>query len=571
MPMPAPAPIPVATAEARPAPSATGAYLDDLARIDALLDRARRPPALRSPRMLVPNPERFAGKFGAGTNTYYTRFDEALRDNWQNALVLTRSEFVYELLRHRQWPVVGLSWHVEVDDPKDEDQRRAADRLTQLIDAIPGLQSMRLYLSNHLWYGKYAAQLAWGKVRVDGREQTTIVDHEPVNGDSLVYKHDKTPGVMVRPDWEPRPADAPHVEEANDSWVQLTDRGRALFLYDQYWRDHFIISNFEPDGPDFLFEGDKAAAIFGLGLRGRLYWALENRETLRMWLYDALQRIGVNGMLYGFYDLGNPEAAKRTLLALKMLIRDNVTAFPWDGKSQRPPDKIEHIEPSNVGYEILFKEIERLEESMRRAVLGQSLSGQAEATGLGSEVAELHRTTREQVIRFDADSQAQSLTRDLIGPLIRLNDWEWRGQTLRGRLPFRARFAFDLDRANARERSEIITAALGWGLEISKEAAYRDTGLSPPKDPSDVLRQQQPAAPGMGPGGPGGPDGAGAPGNGNLLDKLRARHGLPPVGGNGKPAPNGKKTFAMPGAGPAKLPAPTATNGTPRETHHDAA
>ena len=38
---------------------------------------------------------------------------------------------------------------------------------------------------------------------------------------------------------------------------------------------------------------------------------------------------GVNGMLYGFYEPDCPEAQRATIAALKALMRDNVTAFPY--------------------------------------------------------------------------------------------------------------------------------------------------------------------------------------------------------------------------------------------------
>src|SRR6185437_16104067 len=91
-------------------------------------------------------------------------------------------------------------------------------------------------------------------------------------------------------------------------YIGNTDRGRAIFLRDPYWRDRFIISEFEPSDFDWMFEGSFAGGVHGVGLRSRLYWGWKLRTTLLGWTVDALQRIGVNGMLYGYYEDGNPES-----------------------------------------------------------------------------------------------------------------------------------------------------------------------------------------------------------------------------------------------------------------------
>lgn len=442
-------------------------------------------------RLPITHTDQFAARYGSGYSVYWSRFDEALRDSWPNALAMRRSAFIQELISHRQLPVVSLPWHIEVDDPKDVDQQRAAERLTQLVDAIPRFQSMRLYLAEAIWQGKHGSQLAWGRVMIDGKSGVTITDHEPVDGDSIVYKYDKTPGILVRSDWVPgSDHDNRFIESPDKNWIQQADRGRAIFLYDQFWRDHFVIQNFSPSSTDFYFEGDKAASIFGVGFRSRLYWDFQFREELRSWRSDALQRIGVNGMLYGFYESGNPASMKAVIQSLKLIIRDNVTAFPVEKGSE--PQEIKHIEPSAVGYEVINQCVSDLEDTMRRAVLGQSLSSEAQATGLGSGVADLHKSTFEHIIRYDAISQQETLTKDILGPMVRFNDWEYKGEVLRGNLPFRCRLVYSIDKANVQERSQVIFGAYDRGFELDREQCYDDLGLASPKDPANVLKKPEP-------------------------------------------------------------------------------
>ncbi len=276
---------------------------------------------------------------------------------------------------------------------------------------------MRLYLSEDKWQGKYGSQVAWGQVMIDGRPRTTIVQHEPIDGDSIVYKWDRTPGILVRSTWSPSStADNRWIEAPNPDWIQQTERARALFLYDQYWRDHFVISQFEESSADFLHRGEKAAAIFGLGLRDRMYHDFQLREELRSWMADALERFSVNGGYYAFYEEGNDANKEAVIAAVKQFMRDFVTAFP-----RKPGAKdtagIEHIPPSQYGYDVLFQWIGQIEECLRRCVLGQTLSGEAQSTGLGSKVAELHESTFEHIIRFDAHCQAECITTDILAPI----------------------------------------------------------------------------------------------------------------------------------------------------------
>lgn len=462
-------------------------------------DEIHRIQSLHGGRMLIPHQQQFASRYGAGPNVYWSRFDEAIRDNWHNALAMRRSTFIQELLYHRQLPTVSLPWHVEVDDPKDPDQQRIAERISKGIEAIPRFASMRLYLGESIWQGKYGSQVVWDRVMIDGKPMVTITDHEPVDGDSIVYKYDKTPGILIRSGWLPgHDADLGAVQPLPPmmaKYVEQADRARAFFLYNQFWRDHFIIQNFVPSSADFLFEGEKAAGIFGVGFRSRIYWDFQFREELRSWRSDALQRIGVNGMLYGFYQSGNPSSMNQVINSLRLLIRDNVTAFPVEPGME--PQEIRHVEPSQVGYDVIDKCVTDLEETIRRAILGQTLSGEAQSTGLGSEVAELHRSTFEHIVRFDAVMQQETLTKDLIGPMIRFNEWEYRGQIHRGKLPFRARIVYSVDKANVEARSKAIQLAYSMGLELDKEAVYTDLGLERPRDPANVLKKPE-GMPGMG-------------------------------------------------------------------------
>jgi hypothetical protein len=50
-------------------------------------------------------------------------------------------------------------------------------------------------------------------------------------------------------------------------------------------------------------------------------------------------------------------------------------------------------------------------------------------------------------LRDDATAQQDTLTDQLVGQIVKRNDWQWRGQMLNGKLPFEPRFVYRMDAA----------------------------------------------------------------------------------------------------------------------------
>lgn len=504
--------------------------------VQPVRDELWRDPLERRREMLrrmvpVPHEQTFAAIYNYGLNIYRTYSDEATRRNWQDALAMKRSDFIHGLMRHRQLPVVGLPFHLESDNPRDEGQKQVVARLTQVINAIPHFQDLKLALSEAIWYGKAGVQYGVAPVQVDGRPATGIVTHEPINGDKIVYRFDafgRTPGILIKTNWTPpRPQDKQYIKKA--------DRGWALFLCDPFYRDRFIIHKFEPTDFDFLFEAEKAAGVHGTGLRDRIYWAWWLREELLSYAMDALQRLSTNGMLYYEYQSGNQADEEAGIAALKMLIRDSVAAVPIQGGQKTGNDAIKHIEISPVGYDILLKFLNYLDDNIRRCILGQdATSGAAgEHRVSTAKTAEAQESTFDSIKRFDATSLAEALTSQLLKRLIRLNYPKG--------LPFGVRLRFPIDRQDVGERAAGLKMAFDMGLELSKRQTYEALGASPPEDDADILKTQQPdpMATLMGGQGPGGN------GNGHSRGGLGQYPPDPQSSTDGSGIPGGAKVPAV--------------------------
>jgi phage gp29-like protein len=429
---------------------------------------------------VLPHHLTFAAVYNSLSQAYRTWQDEAQKNSLTDSLAMRRDGFVYELLCRRWYPVSELPFHLEPDDPNHPGQKSICEELTRIIESTPNFQTLKLQLLEAVWFGKAAVQCDWRETRVNGKRRTAVVYHEPVQGDKIVWKWGGTPGILVHATYDPGPQ--------NRHNVQLTDRGRALFLHDPYFRERFLFHRFEPTDTDYLFEPEQAAAVQGLGIRARIYWVWFLRQELLSWVMDGLQRVSSNGMLYAYYPSGNESAQRAVVNALTDLIRDNVAAFPKDPANDDIGELIHRIEPTGIAYEVLIRMIEWAEGIIRRCIVGQTLTGEPAATGMGSGVAELQETTFQQIVRHDANSLAETLTRDFVGPLVRYNHWDYAGRHYYLQdLPFNIRLKLQAERPDMRERIDAAAKLMQLGVAIDLEDLRDALGFSKPRDAGNAL------------------------------------------------------------------------------------
>lgn len=433
---------------------------------------------------LVPHDLSFSAMFNTATRVFLSRFDEALRRSYKDALALRRDGLVRELLQGRKLPVKRLRWHIEPEDPKDPQQKRVAEQVEKIIRAIPRFRKLRGDLLEAVFFGKAGVQLVWGYKWVDGRKRATITRHKPVNGDKIVHRFDGTPAVMVNSTFRPK-----------DGTIIPTDRGMALLLDKPFYRDRFIIHEYEPTDTDFIYEGDMAEAIHGLGLRSWLWWLWFFRNETLGWSLDALQKIGANGQFVGYVPTGNPAAKDAMIQALIQLSRENVTVIEANPGGMGSPanSAIERYEPSAIAYDVMLQFIGYFDDQMRRVVLGQSLSANAQATGMGSKVAEFHEDTLTHILASDAEDLDETLDEQLVAPIVKYN---W------GRLPFQVRYKSMIDDSNVDKKIETATRLTSIGVQLDATDLREEAGFSPPKQAATSIGGSRADGPeGSGPGG----------------------------------------------------------------------
>ena len=445
---------------------------------------------------VVPHVDTFAGRWNAVNKTYNVYFDQALQDSQANSLAMHNDGFIIKLLRHRQLPAISLPHHIKVEDEDDVEQKQISKVIDAIVSSIKRFQSMKLNLSEAIFWGKSASQICIGPSRVAGNTWNSVVSHFPLNGDKLRYKWDGTPGIVIRAGAqadESEPLD--YILSQYRQYVENTMLGPAIFLKDDFVRDRFIIHEFEPSDVDYIFELQQSQSIKGLGLRSRYYWTWNLRTEVLSWMIDALQRVGANGMLYAFYEDGNYRAMQDTLQSLRLLVKENVSAFPKKGDANLR-DIVQNIEPSQVGYDVMFNLVKHLEEIITTGILGQDLSSSSNATGLGSGVAKFQQSVREDYIMYDAKSLAETLDEDLLrNVILKYNKFIYRGQIYKGiDLPFSIKFEFQINREDVKEKMEAAEALYNMGVPLNMDDLRRITGFAPPKSKANTVINPQIAA-----------------------------------------------------------------------------
>lgn len=120
---------------------------------------------------------------------------------------------------------------------------------------------------------------------------------------------------------------------------------------------------------------------------------------------------------------------------------------------------------------------------IKRYILGQVLSSESAATGLGSGVADLHAETLLQILKSDATNLEETLTCELLESLIRINVqkglWHEPG--------FRPRFVIETEEADVQAKLQAWCNLLDRGLPIRKSDLYDMIGAATPGPGDDVL------------------------------------------------------------------------------------
>lgn len=430
----------------------------------------------------------------------YRPSDEALRDSPENARYMRNDLVVMECIEARQRSTALLNCHVEPDNEKDSTQKHVAGVCTKMMEAIPRFMQYRENLLHAVFFGRYGVANRWRWKPAGGGRRITVDRWRPVHGDKLVWR------------WQP---DDPRWDEDQvgirvglgygamghsvaGRWpiekaaqVSQTDVGLAYFL--RPWERPLLslhkhyIEDGEYETPEY------AGRVHGVGIRSRIYWTWYQKQETLAWLMEYLER-SAGGFEVWFYPWGNDAARQAVEKAARerQSLGRNQLLVPKFLENDQFGQWYDRIEPSMAGAQAL-KEIivEYFGHLLKRYILGQTLTTESGGTGLGSNLADVHLATFLQIVKYDATNLEETLTTELLEPMIRFN-FPWAVG-----IPFRVRI--DTESENAHEKLEALEKAYNMGLKLKAQDLYDVVGATKPQPGDEILdRSSQQQAGGLG-------------------------------------------------------------------------
>lgn len=436
----------------------------------------------------VPHVLTFVGLSGGASKTYLPS-DEALQHSWANAQYMRQDAAIMEPLEVRKRAVALLDWHIEADDPDDPEQARIADEITWILRRIPRFTQYREVLLEAVFYGRYAIVNTCRWMFRKGKALLGVPRWRPLHGDKLVWRWDDDKG-----DYDPESvgirigktsAISDNLRrweswaEANGGEILTTHLGVAYFP-PVHVRDLIVIHRHMVEDGDW-HNPTHAARIFGVGIRSRLYWTWYQKQEALAWLMEYLERSAF-GLELWYYPAGSEQAKQATIEAATERIGNarNILVIPRPAGPEGQMFGVEVIERNMAGASAL-KEIitDYFGHQIKRYILGQTLTTEAHATGLGSNLASIHLDTFLQIVKYDAQNLAETLTSELVAKLVKWN-YPWLPEN-----PLR--LVIQTEKPDTLDRLQALQAAYQMGMAIRARDVRELLGLAEPTADDEIL------------------------------------------------------------------------------------
>ncbi len=424
---------------------------------------------------VVPHAATFIAMMPGGVARVFRPSDEALKESRENARFMRADAAVMECVELRQRAVALLDWRVACDDPADQP---VADLVTRILQRIPRFVQYRENLLSAIWYGRYAVENVFQWDWLEGTKVVRIAGWTPIHGDKLVWRisaktgrWDEAFGIRVG-NLSGLSEEIRAWFEANRRWIEPTDLGLGYFPPPGK-RELLVVHRHQIEDGEYE-ESRNADRVFGVGIRSRIYWVWYQKQQALRWLMEFLERSAF-GIELWYYPSGNLEARQEMLRAAQERVGTgkNILLVPRPPGGEGMVYGVERIEPSMAGAEALRQILaDYFGHQIKRYILGQTLTTEAQATGLGSNLASIHQDTFLQIVRYDAGNLEETLTDQLVRRLVH---WNWPGVD-----PGRFRFEIDVRSPDAMQRLEAVRAAFDMGLKVRPGDLAEMVGLAQP-------------------------------------------------------------------------------------------
>ncbi len=442
----------------------------------------------------VSHVDTFISRYTSLANVYRD-YDEAILDSRDNARFMRNDIGIRECLDSRQRSVAMLNWHIEPENSKSPSQVEFCSLLENVCKRISHFTEYRRNCQHAIWYGKYGIQHRWGTQIVDNKSVWMPTPRhqddwgwKPLNGDKLVFRQNRPDRDMPAGGYEGQVGirvGSSHAvgDVINGRWrVEATDYGLGYFLSPLERRLILIHKHHVEDAA--YEDGLRAGSIYGVGIRSVIYWEWIQKQETMAFLMEFLERMA-GGIQVWKYPQGNAQAQQEAQAAAEAYNsgQEHILLVPVP-TGDMGQYGVEVIDPGFQGVETLHSLLtEYFGHRIKRYILGQILSSESDATGLGSGVAELHLDTLMQILKSDATGLEETLTSDLLGSIIKMNVqkgvWSDPG--------FTPKFVLETEDPDVEAKLNSMVQLLDRGLPFKKQDLYELVGASAPGKDDDVL------------------------------------------------------------------------------------
>lgn len=339
----------------------------------------------------------------------------------------------------RRRALLSVGWDVQPPPRASAAEKKAAEGVKELLGRIKDFESVLFDLTDAIGKGFSCLELEWTFVErqhrvasLSFRPQSWFKLHRSQRQQEIRLRDNSADGAPLWPfGW------VVHSSKAKSGWLERAALFRALV-----WP--YLFKNYSVgDLAEFL-------EIYGIPVR------------------------------IGKYHSTATEKEKLTLLRALASISHNASGIIPEGMSL---DFLDAATGDPKAFELMIDWCER---SQSKAILGATLTSQADRGSNTNALGNVHNEVRKDLRDGDAKQLASTLTRDLLYPLAALNF----GITAEDRAPV---FVFDLDEGeDLKLYSEALPPLVDSGLLVPVAWAHEKLRIPLPKDGEAVL-QPRPA------------------------------------------------------------------------------
>ena len=340
---------------------------------------------------------------------------------------------IFSELQKRKRAMLSVDWTIEPPKDASKAEKRDAEMITEWLEDGDFLDDLILDMGDAITKGFSATEMKWQYEQklwtpeLEWRDPAWFKTHTLYRNELRLRDHTPEGAALEPLNW------IVHRHQAKSGYVARTGLVRVLA-----WP--FLFKNYSVrDLAEFL-------EIYGLPLR------------------------------LGKYPTGATRDEKSTLLRAVMSIGHNAGGIIPKGM------EIEFKDAAKGSSDPYKTMITWAEQSQSKAILGGTLTSQADGKTSTNALGNVHNEVRQELRDSDVKQIGRTLTSQLIMPFYMLNGTSCTSEHRRLRFKFDTKDAEDL-----KSFSESVPKLVGMGMRISKQWAHEKTNIPEAKDDDDLL------------------------------------------------------------------------------------